>query len=548
MNNEIKVTSHVGRDVLQTAAFFNNAGLVVWEYLINGIEYRDSTDQRRPYVYVNLDQKKKMIQITDNGHGMDQSRINQFLTMHGEQIKDNRKIKRGKFGSGKSAAFGIADKLEVETVCNGRLNKFSLTKDQLNNSDGNSISPEIIHSDVSTPKEDGTLITITDVNVPIKKEEVIKQVERNMPQLMNYNPEIVVNDHICKRKEVDVVQIERFIPDDKILSELGEGIELEVRVSRVSLTEEESGVFISVGEGRLVGKEDFGLGSKEMGNNLQGFISVPSLDNEVDGISAYTQARDLKLNKNHKLVNLLVPFLGSSLEKVRKSLVKEKKERQESEEGRRLQRLGNEISDVLNKSYLNKQQELQRIRKGAIGDLAKKLTPDSPDEDSDDYSLIPGISLRAEEEEWHKVGEAKNNSTKKENKANKRLREDDEGSKAADKRPAKPRPQKKGGFQVECKHLGMSHGSRYHYLKEDVSIQINLDHESVSLAYLNAHQNIEDIHFKRLIYEIAFTAYILAVAQEITEVDEMKSGADLRFDMQELYDEVTSTAAKHLYA
>ena len=40
MNNEIKVSSHVGRDVLQTSAFFNNAALVVWEYLINGIEYR----------------------------------------------------------------------------------------------------------------------------------------------------------------------------------------------------------------------------------------------------------------------------------------------------------------------------------------------------------------------------------------------------------------------------------------------------------------------------------------------------------------------------
>ena len=68
------------------------------------------------------------------------------------------------------------------------------------------------------------------------------------------------------------------------------------------------------------------------------------------------------------------------------------------------------------------------------------------------------------------------------------------------------------------------------------------------MAYANADKDIDNIHFKRLIYEIAFTAYILAVAQEITEIDEMKSGADLRFDMQELYDEVTTTAAKYLYA
>ena len=67
MNNEIKVTSHVGRDVLQTSAFFNSVALVVWEYLINGIEYRHSEDQRKPSVYVSLNKKKKMIQITDNG-------------------------------------------------------------------------------------------------------------------------------------------------------------------------------------------------------------------------------------------------------------------------------------------------------------------------------------------------------------------------------------------------------------------------------------------------------------------------------------------------
>ena len=313
-----------------------------------------------------------MIQIKDNGHGMDTDRINQFLTMHGEQISDNRKIKRGKFGSGKSAAFGIADTLEVETVSNGKLNKFKLTKEQLQNSDGNSINPEIALSNVETEAQDGTLITISEINVPFHQEEVIKQIERNLPQLMGYDPEIVVNDHICKRKEIDITHTEKFIPDSQLINKLG-NIELIINVSRVALSEEESGIFISVGEGRLIGKEDFGLGAKEMGTYLQGFITVPNLDNEVNGISAYTQARDLKLNKNHELVNALIPFLGSSLEKVRKKLVKEKRDKQESDEGRKLQRLGNEISDVLNKSYLHKQEELQRIRKGAIGSIAKNL-------------------------------------------------------------------------------------------------------------------------------------------------------------------------------
>ena len=59
MNSEIKVTTHVGRDVLQTSAFFNNAASVVWEYLINGIEYRHTSDTRKPSVFVSLNKKIK---------------------------------------------------------------------------------------------------------------------------------------------------------------------------------------------------------------------------------------------------------------------------------------------------------------------------------------------------------------------------------------------------------------------------------------------------------------------------------------------------------
>ena len=145
---------------------------------------------------------------------------------------------------------------------NGKLNKFKLTKEQLQNSDG-SINPEIALSNVETEAQDGTLITISEINVPFHQEEVIKQIERNLPQLMGYDPEIVVNDHICKRKEIDITHTEKFIPDSQLINKLG-NIELIINVSRVALSEEESGIFISVGEGRLIGKEDFGLGAKEM--------------------------------------------------------------------------------------------------------------------------------------------------------------------------------------------------------------------------------------------------------------------------------------------
>jgi hypothetical protein len=37
----LKVTSHVGRDLLQSAQLFRHEHAVVWEYVSNGLQYKD---------------------------------------------------------------------------------------------------------------------------------------------------------------------------------------------------------------------------------------------------------------------------------------------------------------------------------------------------------------------------------------------------------------------------------------------------------------------------------------------------------------------------
>ena len=38
---QLKVTSHVGRDLLASAASFKNEAVVVWEYVVNSLQYVD---------------------------------------------------------------------------------------------------------------------------------------------------------------------------------------------------------------------------------------------------------------------------------------------------------------------------------------------------------------------------------------------------------------------------------------------------------------------------------------------------------------------------
>ncbi len=41
VGTELRVRSHVGRDLLQSAALFKHEHSVVWEYVSNGLEYKD---------------------------------------------------------------------------------------------------------------------------------------------------------------------------------------------------------------------------------------------------------------------------------------------------------------------------------------------------------------------------------------------------------------------------------------------------------------------------------------------------------------------------
>src|SRR5260370_35070138 len=104
---QLKVTSHVGRDLLASAASFKNEAVVVWEYVVNGLQYVDPGVS--PRIQVTVLPGGKGISIADNGTGMSIPVLERFFQMHGENLERQAgRPGRGKFGTGKSAAFGLA--------------------------------------------------------------------------------------------------------------------------------------------------------------------------------------------------------------------------------------------------------------------------------------------------------------------------------------------------------------------------------------------------------------------------------------------------------
>jgi HSP90 family molecular chaperone len=145
----IFVKSHVSRDLLQNAALFKTDKLVIWEYVANGLQYVDPGTN--PTVYVKLDSKARKVRISDNGRGMTLEGLQNFFVMHGENLdRKSGTPGRGRFGTGKSAAFGIGEVLRVTSVRDSRRSVVELTRADLDKvSSGDPIPVRILESEIA---------------------------------------------------------------------------------------------------------------------------------------------------------------------------------------------------------------------------------------------------------------------------------------------------------------------------------------------------------------------------------------------------------------
>ena len=150
----LKVTSHVSRDLLQNAAYFSTLPKVVAEYVTNAIDSAAPGQAIRCEVTLSPTE----VTIADNGSGMSHAELSNFFQMHGENIQRRRgRTVRGKFGTGKSAAFGVANILQVETIKDGKRNIVELhRKDVESARDGHPIPVrELVVEAVANPARSG---------------------------------------------------------------------------------------------------------------------------------------------------------------------------------------------------------------------------------------------------------------------------------------------------------------------------------------------------------------------------------------------------------
>jgi hypothetical protein len=541
---QLKVTSHVGRDLLQSAALFKTEAAVIWEYVSNSLQYVDPGVS--PHIQVDVKPRLKRIEIDDNGRGMDEDGLKHYFQMHGENLE--RKAGqggRGMFGTGKSAAFGIAEKLILETRRNGILNVVSLSRQAVEKSDGEDIPIEWHTRNQPTDKPNGTKVVIDGIHLPkIRTSPIIENIERHLQTFRTISPMVAVNDHPCEYREPAVAFIRQFKPNAQQVEKIGD-CTLTVKVSRSPLEESEQGVAITAGMTNLVALETCGIDRKEFGNYLFGDIDVPALESSDSPIAPYDSSRSLELNPLNPTAQAVLTFIGAKLEEVRREQVAEYKEARKSEEARRLAAEADRIAEVLNEDFRRVKERLQEIRSAAAkpGSATSLFGADN-EGDNEPSDWIAGLQEPGDLEQSDAGNEGADEKQGAEPPDIPRKGEQspdgvDLLDPAGGEGPKRKKP--KGGFSVEYDNMGQEE-YRSVYDPTKMAIIINLDHPTISAAF--AGKGTEDPAFRRLSYEIAFSEYSMALGYEMAQQDPAIPADDLLYEVRSTLNRIAGASAQ----
>ncbi len=537
--NTIFVKSHVARDLLQNAAVFKTDKLVVWEYVANGLQYVDVGTN--PVVRVSLDSRNKRIVVADNGRGMDWPGLQNFFVMHGENLdrKDGRPG-RGRFGTGKSAAFGIGDVLRITTVRNGRRSKVELRRSEVDAMSSDQAVPvRTVEREVKTTEANGTIIDIEQVHLrSLDQAGLIRYIERHLARWPK-NATVYVNNHECEYVEPPVAWERRFEPADRERAVLGD-VALLIRVSKAPLEEDLRGIAIYCRavwhETTLAGNE-----GRDMAQYIFGEIEVPRLDDDRSKIPPFDLTRSMRLNPSNPLVQAIYAFVGRAVDEIRRELVDAERKRKATDDAKRLVQEAAEIARVINEDFEDFRSRIAKVKAksaGAVDAQAASAAEDSGDD------LLFGNVLPAEIT-FPTGGAGSIGGDGGDGEESRKLLPQvriavntlERQGRAATRTPNQTA---RGGFTVKFDAIGVD-SHRAQYVRDERTIYINLDHPQLVAA--RAAGSLDDPIFRRLAYEVAFAEYAVALASELAARNEYVDPSDPIVEIRETLNRIARKGA-----
>jgi hypothetical protein len=490
----------------------------------------------------------KWITISDNGRGMSREELNNFFQMHGENIQRKRgKRVRGRFGTGKCAAFGLANHLRIDTSQGGICNVVELRRQDIEQAQSGEAFPvRDIRVNETTDKDDGTIVEITSFNTRKRPnvDKVMKYVQR---QLSRYHQRtrVIINGHECQFGEIPFAERFERHPPPNVAKRIRD-VSLIIKVSPKPLDDDTNGVDI-FSHGIWHETTLANIEKKERANYIFGEIDVPILEDREWPIPAFDNTRNNTLNRQNPVVAVLLGWLSDELEQVRLELVKKESERRKSQEAKKLAREAKKIADVLNQDFVEQaEMELELARRVARRS-GSKLTDETSDAQGD---LWPGDGN--EPTPWEQTGAPHGAGKRGETagpgdtaRPGPTVRPGDEPGSRKSATPGS-RKRRRGIFSIEFVNETTKE-TRSRYDGKTKTIYVNLDHPQIAKAFAAGGQRTENQHFRQVCYEVAAVEYAIAIPFEKTARDEMYDAPEALFDVRETINRVTRRLVNVLY-
>jgi hypothetical protein len=331
-----------------------------------------------------------------------------------------------------------------------------------------------------------------------------------------------------------------------------------VKAATAPLEDIHRGVQITISTDNLVAVETAGVDTKEYGKYLFGHIDCPELDNaKYDPVAAYTNDRSMKLNPAHPVVQALIPFIGASLEQVRQELVEAGRQAKADADRKRLKETTDKIQEILNADLKDFRERVE-----GLGNNVRRRTPLAGEAGGkDEHPTDRVVDTDGEETGRHDGVGGENideptpnpdpkprppatpgsNNAGGENASPAGTPDSEGGDKIAPAGSGHSRL--RGGLTIDYDHYGADY-DRYRWAQDERKIVINLDHPVVKAA---KDLPDDETTYRRLIWEIAFTAYAVALADLQFERDPARDSSDATYEIREALRRVWANAGS-LYA
>lgn len=524
-----EMESNVARDVLSTAGSFGSLPKVIAEYVTNSIDARDNGQQVKVRISKRRYGGATRIVISDDARGMDDVDLRRFFTMHAENEDRRRgRTTRGRFGTGKAAAFGIGSSLQIETRRNGRKWVVRLEKGELEAavSERRKPAPTVTEEGVPTTEANGTDIIIDGIERNVYEPRIAGELRRRLGRQLGVHSVALFNTRVHTEEPRTARTWEPFrSAGEAVAAVIGDDVVCQIKAASTAVDDAIRGIIITANDFPVAQLEASG----DYAARIFGHCDVPALERDDSTPGPYTDTRDLTLNEENRTSGPLATWLRECLDAVVRDLAAEERERRLRARDEALRRAASKMEAVLNRHYQGEFRRA-RARTGDVGtrptsvnaDPLGELVQPNPDGVAG-YEVLPGEPRPDAESHTEREGDAGQPTAETAGRPRER---DPFGEGRGD--PVSPeeeqtrRRRRTGGFKIDWENAGVE-APRSNYLWSELTILINLDHPEIAAAYAEGDSSPL---FRMLVFEAAAQEYCYATAYQQLEEDPSMDGSD----------------------